>query len=157
MTTVVHRIAIPDAEFHQIHNVIRHHRYGKVLENKKGDAMRFYMEDGKMYAKNTKTDEIQEVIALSVAQAIVKEQEEQSYRNVMLRRLRKDFPQLPNEELEAYADILNEGNTAIKELMCRGYAPSDAASIVRQVLELSDSDFRRILQLDSIPEAPEEA
>ena len=157
MTTVVHRLAVPDNEYHQIHSLIKHTRLGKVLENKKGIAMRFYLEDGKMYAKNVATQETQQVISLSEAQAILKEQEEGSFRNVTLRRLRKDFPNLEEDALEAYADILNEGNTAIKELVYRGYNPNDAASIVRQVLELSDSDVRRVLQLDTITETPEEA
>jgi hypothetical protein len=58
-----------------------------------------------------------------------------TYKDDMVARIKKDFPDKPDDVIDAEADILTVANDVMKSLICKaGMAPDKALNLVKSTL-----------------------
>jgi hypothetical protein len=133
----VYRMCVPDEHYAKIKDALKDAgRIGIYLTDKNGKRVRFYKIEGVIYADERKEDDsvfTQEVIKMSDIQKV--SNEDNAFKNEMIKRLETDHPDMSAEEKDAYADILKEANESIKKLIASGIEPTVAYKIIESILQ----------------------
>lgn len=144
-TTTRYAVAIPDEEYDAIVKKVRKEgRIGFRSVDKNGIHHRFYYSDDKLLVdiRTDDTTTTKDVMKLSDALEEQKKQGEQAdrdFKEYITGVLRKDNPEMEDDMIEAYADILTQANQSVKNLMARGHNPDTALEIVQSILEIKNN------------------
>jgi hypothetical protein len=142
-------LCLPDEHITRIHELLENELNKKngfvYLADKNKVVHKFFKQGNTLISERDDNGKplVQPVISMSEAVKIKESQ--RPFKDKMVERMEKDFPEKSKEEIEADADILNEANESIKKLVASGVPPSIAKKIIMSVL---DSDKQ--------PTSPEE-
>jgi hypothetical protein len=107
------------------------------IADKNGVVQTFYRQGTKLYADRDND-------GTPLTQKVIRKSEEEAYKNrkpfkdSIKDRLRKDFPEYDEANLEAHADVLGQANESIKRLIQAGISPANAVKIVLNILDNQD-------------------
>lgn len=130
-TTPARGVALPDSEFERIVDLLKSKHYIR-LKNKDGIEKKFYKKNGTIFAESWNDTErvTEEVFKLSD----VSKQYANTFRESVRQRMIRDHPEWSSEEIEANADIIDEGNETIKRLINAGIDYTIAVGIVKHTI-----------------------
>ena len=137
-TTTVVAMGLYPEDYQRISAMAKRSRMGVRLTGKSG-PVRFYYNGKKLMADQWDKDgnkHTQECMNMDDYQKMEREKGTQTdtFKNYLLPKIRADHPDWTDDEVDAYADILNEANGSIKRLIASGIDPNTAASIIRATL-----------------------
>jgi hypothetical protein len=104
------------------------------IADKNGVVQTFYRQGNNLYADRDNDGK-------PLSQKVIRKSEEEKYKNrkpfkeSIKERLRKDFPEYDEANLEAHADVLGQANESIKRLIQAGISPANAVKIVLNILD----------------------
>lgn len=105
------------------------------LKDKNDVVMKFYYQGDIMYAERADGEKTIVQTVLSTTEATAAQKKHRPFKEYIEERIKADFPDKSNEEVQQDADILNEANESIKNLIKTGVAPSVARRIIQMVLD----------------------
>lgn len=140
MSRVINRIGLPDEEYAKIFEAAKKNRHGVKLKNAKGLEVRFFVKDKKLFGEDKKGN-VQECMSMSDAMADSRNPESpQSFRSYIHTRLRREHPDMPDDVVDIYADILDEANNSIKSLIAMGVDATVASTMIVKALTEDGAD-----------------
>jgi hypothetical protein len=142
MTTAETRagVAIADEDYNKIVDLLKD-RKTITLTNKDNIKKTFYFKGKDLFAHSVGKDKkliVEEVFKVSDVMRQQQMADENSFLNVTRRKIRQTYPEWTDEQVEAEADIVNEGNETIKRLMKGGLKWDMALAIVKNTLMSKD-------------------
>jgi len=133
-------LCLPDEHIERVNGLLddelkNNNNYFIHLTDKNKVVHKFYRQGEKLIAERDDNGKplFQPVISMSEANKIKESQ--RPFKDKLVERIKTDFPEKSNEEIEQDADILAEANESIKKLIASGVAPSIARKIIMSVLE----------------------
>ena len=126
-------IGLPTDHYKRVVQMIgTNRRIGTRITGRDGIPARFYFKDNQMMCDQHDKDGnkiTQEVF--DVANVPIRDE----FKDAMIARIKKDFPDKPDDVIEAEADILTVANDVIKGLMVKAGLPGEQAlNLVKSVL-----------------------
>jgi hypothetical protein len=145
-TKIEYAMTIADDEYNKIYYLVCDLRYGKRLKDKKGQEVRFFVKEKKMYGEVEKDGKkmIQEVIPQS--KVLQKQLEVDPAKFHLMNKLKEDFPEMDEKELEAHFDIIMEANNTLHRLTAIGITKEMATVIVKRALAEQTDEIKEIVQ-----------
>lgn len=136
-----HAIGLTPEVYKRIAQLARNRRAGKLLTDKYGRRTRFYFHEGNLFGRiylpdGTHTTQPVFDISNIPEQTTRYNQIKESVRD----KIRKDFPDYTPEQVEAYADIIEEGSMAVRRLVSSGMSVATAHNIVFSSLNRDNID-----------------
>jgi len=150
MSKVINITAIPDSEYDMILALALKKDFICKIKNDK--EARFYMDNNKLYCETKIDGKVCEVISLYEAMKIkdeIAENSKNEFKNSVINKMISEYPDLPIEDINANADIVNEGNEAIKRLIESGLQPDIAYKIILATLHSDESNLHIINELEA--------
>lgn len=129
----LHGFILPDDKVFGLEQKLKNEEY-ILIQSGNGTNYKFYYEDDIMYAVNIDDESIKHKIIKESDRESV-ENKHKSFRNHLKNRIKNDFPEMPEEQLNQDADILSEANESIKNLMLKGIPSEIAKEIIMIVLQ----------------------
>jgi hypothetical protein len=125
-------MGLPAEHYKRIVTMIgKHRRLGVKVQGRDGLA-RFYYDDKQMMVDqwdkdgNKYTQEVYDISNMPI---------NDTYKDDMVARIKKDFPDKPDDVIDAEADILTVANDVMKSLIYKaGMAPDKALNLVKSTL-----------------------
>jgi hypothetical protein len=125
-------MGLPGEHYKRIVSMMgKHRRLGVKIQGRSGLA-RFYFDDKQMMVDqwdkdgNKYTQEVYNINDMPIMD---------TYKDDMIARIKKDFPDKPDDVIEAEADILTVANDVMKSLVYKaGMAPDKALNLVKSTL-----------------------
>jgi hypothetical protein len=132
-------MCVPDDHYAKLETLLETKVLGMEIKDKNGVPAYFYSKNGKIYSEQSGLT--QEVVKMSSIPDVKRQHD--PFREHLMSRLRNDFPDCTQDELDAHADILTEANTTIKNLIAQGLPKEIAYRIVQTALEedITDSNI----------------
>lgn len=155
-------VALPDIEYTELKMRAKGKgKRGYTCWDKKGERHRFYMVGDVLHGEHIVNDKLEtyEVMSMSEAMNKKKEMEENNpnpFKDYIKEKMRADNPDLPDEHVEANADIVVEANETIKRLISAGVDIDVAHKLIKGVLESEEAQERIIQALDERKRAEEQ-
>jgi len=143
-------VALPDAEYDAMRLKAKMRgKRGYTCFDKSGNKHKFYMKGDELYGEHNN----QEYLTMSMTEALAKKAEMEarpdSFKASTKSKMRKDFPDLSEEELNANVDIVSEANDSIKRLITAGIAPEVAYKIIMGTLHSDETNNLIIKELSA--------
>ena len=145
-TKVEYMMTIADDEYNKVYDLVCDLRYGKRLTSKTGQEVRFFVKDKKMYGEIDKDNKkmVQEVIPLSKVQE--KKMEADPFRKIMISKLKEDYPEMKEDELDMHIDIIMEADATVKKLIMMGVKKEVALLVVQRALAEEKAEVKEMVQ-----------
>lgn len=138
-------IGLPDEHYKRIITIAKAKKSGVCLKNKNGLKTRFYMDGDELFGKTYMADGESKIEpVMSISDAIMKQSSEKSIDNLksnLRKKISQDFPSYTAEEVEAFADIIEEGHYAVRRLVASGIDLKVANNIIFSTLNSSKENL----------------
>lgn len=142
-------VALPDTEYAAM--LLKAKMAGKrgyKCYDKKGNKHRFFMKEDVLWGIHDN----KEYEVMSMTDAMAKNEEIKSragnaFKESVKSKMRVDFPDMSEEELDANADIVSEANEAIKRLIASGTPPDVAYKVIMGTLHSDEANNLIIKEL----------
>jgi len=138
-------VALPDIEYDAMR--LKAKKRGYTCFDKSNNKHKFYMKGDELYGEHNN----QEYLTMSMSDALAKkaemEERPDSFKASTKSKMRKDFPDISEEELNANVDIISEANDSIKRLITAGIAPEVAYKIIVGTLQSDETNNLIIKEL----------
>lgn len=129
-------ISVPDDKYESIYKRVSDELSGFLhIADKNGVIQKFFRQGEALYAERQDGEKLlqQKVIPKSKEEEVKNRM--RPFRDMIVERLRADFPDYTEENIQIHADILNEANSSIKQLITAGVSPANAIRIVMSILD----------------------
>jgi hypothetical protein len=129
-------LSLPDDKYDSLYKRVSEDKEGFIhIADKNGVIQKFYRQGEVLFAERQDGEQLlqQKVIPKSKEEEVKKKF--RPFRDMIVERLRADFPEYTEENIQSHADILNEANSSIKKLIESGISPSNAIRIVMSILD----------------------
>jgi predicted Zn-dependent protease len=150
-TKVKSAVAIPDAEYSQLRiHAKTNGKRGYMCWDKKGERHRFYMKGQDLYGEHKVGEALEEYEVMSMTEALQKQKEMEGrnpFKEQTKAKMRKDFPDMSEEDLDMNVDIINEANESIKRLISSGVDPKAAYQVIVGALHSDETNNLVIKEL----------
>jgi len=133
---LIHKMCVPDEHYARIEELLKDKRNITIKDNKGQESKFYYHTDGTLMADKWDDDKLiqQEVIRMSEIPQVQQAVNTRPFRENLLFRLKEDFPEMTQEEIELHADVLTEANESIKKLIACGIPPMIAYKLIEDVM-----------------------
>lgn len=141
-----HRLCIPDEHFSRIVDLLKSQKSVKLKDNRGIETKFYYHGDGTLMADRWDDNVLvqQEVMKMSEIPEIQQAVNTRPLKENLIFKIKEDFPELTDEELESYADTFLEANESIKRLVESGMDRSTAIRIVEDIM--SDDNLIKFVE-----------
>jgi hypothetical protein len=132
----LYAMVIPDDHFSRLEDILEKAKdHVAHIADKNRVVNKFYYEDGVIHADREDGDRVikQKVIKQSEVEAF--KTKHSDFKDHLAKRIKNDFPDMSEEQLNQDVDILNEANESIKNLIKSGIPAEIAKSIIMGVLD----------------------
>lgn len=128
-------MAIPDAEYKEIVNRLANAgRIGIYLKDNKGNTHRFYKKDKDIFCVVRDKDDNKQECEVFKMSDIIKQQEAMRKNSPFIQsikqKLKEDFPDMTEEEIDANTDIIEHAGQTRQRLMKAGLTQEEADKII---------------------------
>ena len=135
-----HAIGLPPEHYARIKSMIGKRRLGVVLKDRNNIATRFYMNNGEMFARQHIGDTVKTVPVFDISNLPKESTKYNDVKENVRAQIRKDFPDYTPDQVEAWADIIEEGSMAVRRLVSSGMSVKTAHNIVFSLLNKDNID-----------------
>ena len=132
-------MAVPDAEYKQIAaSLANAGRIGIYLKDKNGNSHRFYKKDKDIFCVVRDKDDNKTECEVFKMSDIIKQQEQMRKNSPFIQsikqKLKEDFPDMSEEEIDANTDIIEHAGQTRQRLMAAGLTQDQADKIIMAAL-----------------------
>lgn len=132
-------MAIPDAEYREIANrLAKVGRIGIYIKDKKGETHRFYKKDNDIFCVVRDKDDNKEECEVFKMSDITKQQKAMRNNSPFIQsikqKLKEDFPDMGDEEIDANTDIIEHAGQTRQRLMQMGLTQDHADKMISVAL-----------------------
>jgi hypothetical protein len=145
---LIHKMAVPDEHYERIEELLKGKRNITIKDNKGQEAKFYHHTDGTLMADKWDDEKLvqQEVVKISDVPQLKKALASRPFRENLVFRLKEDFPEMSQDEIELHADVLTEANESIKKLIASGVPPMVASKLIQDVM--NDKELIEQLQAE---------
>lgn len=136
-----HAIGLPHEHYERIYKMASQKRCGIVLKDKHNRQTRFYFHKGILFGRRYTDDgSIDTQPVLDIENLPEDKTKYNEIKETVRDKIRKDFPDYTEEEVDAYADIIEEGSMTVRRLAASGIPLLVAHKIVFSSLNSQNID-----------------
>lgn len=128
-------LTLPDDQFSRLNELLKSQKAIHIT-NRDMVPHTFTLKDGKVVALKDGEDEEMIVIPESATKDL--KEKHKDFKEHITSRIRTDFPEMNDEQVERDADVLNEANEAIKRLIVAGVPIEVAKRVIFSVLSTEE-------------------
>lgn len=141
-TPTIYGLCVPDEHYIRIMTLLDESKDQSIyLKDKSAITHHFFKDGDDIYADKEETDGNilkYKVMKLSEANTFAEKNKQHS---MIKNRVKSDFPDMSEDEVQAHADVLNEANESVKRLINSGMPKELAVKLISLVIEGGEKQF----------------